>query len=1094
MAETQAESGGADGSASRPLSFQLEVRPCVDLSGTPVRQARLVPDADTRVDGADGTSPAKRAAAKNLRAWANRLTSVTDTDEEEREAVESTLRDFGSVRTLLEELALARRENKKLRFREQRFAHEPLLRRRRVDLLSPSLLRVLVVALQNELAAATETIRGSALESHPMLRAQFASGGGGKSSSSSASRRQDEQDLDALLRSGLTGVTSVRASVGDLGERQRDIVEGGLREQNRLLRQQVMRLQACLSSLPWAKASKGGRGSPRLGNGFDMVGEALPGGEGGTAAARTNEFTTELGASMSSNISSSSALESRTNLSMTSTFGNTSANAAIQTLKQRVQDCAVQIERLQQELTRTQSELVRTELTVNAQLEIEAKLVEEKAKVARTNAQMGAFVLKVLQECKPKLAEAVRAGIDLEGWFDEHRRARTRGRFLLDSDGRNGSDFDAAAHEKATRKTKEAEAAKKAEMFSRSKRHRRRSQGNMKESSTQTGSGLGGGSAGGGRRRNSRTGGTSNEYSSDEDDDRDPISHGKNNRPLSSTSDRSSPTRPRDGRRRRERPSSAASGRRRSPASIGKPASFDKKGGKSSASLLSDVKKMRNLKNDMGIEPGNTGKAGATRAAGDDNDDESEADMFRTTRLPGIVTPLDFSRAVGIDPFSVPAKLEDRQTYEERHPKSTLHPDHMSADMKRPVIAKGDIPHSARILRVPGDQIPGTPGSEAQRGLHPATPASPGKPLTGRREDTIMTRAARAERRRAEQIARQGPPARMVVAKDLVPFLQPVIVKYEKVLRQVFSHFSQTQARPIGTTGLFEEIAQWTTSLTHATFFKILAHFLVVPKLMSKKHAFALLLGTERKISFPDFIARLLDVAKMLSPRLFVLSDVASVELLEQSFLECAERENLLPNSKNAAGENGSGISENDENPEDAAAGAVVAEPEGPGQVAVSTKSMQSRYLTKIVISSKTLRDFFSRDPRWKILFRSQDILAEMCPEDAAGGLWGWSELRSFWWNRCSLSREAVAGGSRSDLLAAFNLPNILPPRVVSPSRRARRDARAAQAARRNMQLKPGRKRGPLTKESQAIALELLLDFIVQTELPTGLAPSRRRG
>ena len=61
-------------------------------------------------------------------------------------------------------------------------------------------------------------------------------------------------------------------------------------------------------------------------------------------------------------------------------------------------------------------------------------------------------------------------------------------------------------------------------------------------------------------------------------------------------------------------------------------------------------------------------------------------------------------------------------------------------------------------------------------------------------------------------------------------------------------------------------------------------------KACDKKHAFALLLGTERKISFPDFIARLLDVAKMLSPRLFVLSDVASVELLEKSFIECAER------------------------------------------------------------------------------------------------------------------------------------------------------------------------------------------------------------
>ena len=88
--------------------------------------------------------------------------------------------------------------------------------------------------------------------------------------------------------------------------------------------------------------------------------------------------------------------------------------------------------------------------------------------------------------------------------------------------------------------------------------------------------------------------------------------------------------------------------------------------------------------------------SGTKRSNG--NDEEDEATMFRTTRLPGIVTPLDFTRAVGIDAFSVPAKIEDRQTYEERHPKSTLHPDHVSPDMKRPVLMSSDIPHSARVL------------------------------------------------------------------------------------------------------------------------------------------------------------------------------------------------------------------------------------------------------------------------------------------------------------------------------------------------------------------------------------------------------------
>ena len=47
-------------------------------------------------------------------------------------------------------------------------------------------------------------------------------------------------------------------------------------------------------------------------------------------------------------------------------------------------------------------------------------------------------------------------------------------------------------------------------------------------------------------------------------------------------------------------------------------------------------------------------------------------------------------------------------------------------------------------------------------------------------------------------------------------------------------------------------------------------------------------------VAFPVFIARLLDVAKMIAPRLFVLSDVASVEMLQQMFVECAQREGLL--------------------------------------------------------------------------------------------------------------------------------------------------------------------------------------------------------
>ena len=214
--------------------------------------------------------------------------------------------------------------------------------------------------------------------------------------------------------------------------------------------------------------------------------------------------------------------------------------------------------------------------------------MEEKAKAMRTNAQMGAFVLKVLRECKPKLADAVCSGKDLEGWFDRHRR---RG----DTLSGGGADFDAAAHAVAIQKKKEAEAAKAAEAFSRTKRRQKRPKHDTVEVSTQTGSGVGGGEDKTGRRIDE--GRRSNEYSSDEDYSRGE----KSRRPLSSSSKRSSPIRPSDGRRRRERPSSAVSGRRKSPMSLRK--SFNRKGGKSNASLFSAVKKISNLKNTNGVQP-----------------------------------------------------------------------------------------------------------------------------------------------------------------------------------------------------------------------------------------------------------------------------------------------------------------------------------------------------------------------------------------------------------------------------------------------------------------------------------------------------------
>ena len=63
-------------------------------------------------------------------------------------------------------------------------------------------------------------------------------------------------------------------------------------------------------------------------------------------------------------------------------------------LEERVRQSSLEIERLQQELLKTQEDLRRSENTVLAQLEIEAKMIEDKARLARQNSQLGTFVLR----------------------------------------------------------------------------------------------------------------------------------------------------------------------------------------------------------------------------------------------------------------------------------------------------------------------------------------------------------------------------------------------------------------------------------------------------------------------------------------------------------------------------------------------------------------------------------------------------------------------------------------------------------------------------------------------------------------------------
>ena len=288
----------------------------------------------------------KRAAAKNLQAWANRLTPLTNADADERSAVQETLSSFGTVRNLLEELDVVRRENKKLRFREQRFAHEPLL----AD-ASTLLPRACCEACwrcrtnsrrpwRRSEGARQRAIRCSRLNYQDHRRRAVRRARSGRA-----------------LRSGISGITSVRTSAVDLSARQRDIIEGGLRS----------RTAAATAGHAFAGVLvefAGQRpvqdpGQPAPGQWVYHDRRRAPITNGATNSRPTVAF--ELEASVNSTVSSyaidSSIGDTRaTSLSMTSTLGNTSANAAIRTLKQRVQDCAVQIERHSRSSLCTQSE------------------------------------------------------------------------------------------------------------------------------------------------------------------------------------------------------------------------------------------------------------------------------------------------------------------------------------------------------------------------------------------------------------------------------------------------------------------------------------------------------------------------------------------------------------------------------------------------------------------------------------------------------------------------------------------------------------------------------------------------------------------
>ena len=860
--------------------------------GTPVK--KLVDYSDvslSKAEGASGKALQEMMKARprpgDIDAWFNSLKN----NEAEKAMLERALVSFGSIESLSMDQQHLEKENKKLRFREQRFSQMPLLRRRRLDMLPPALMKVMIVALQNELAAANSVIDTCRLAEHPLVVDKLP-----------PPNKTLMQDLQKLLASGVAETTPFRASVADLKDRQRDLMLDALREQNRSLRSQIMRLQACLQGMPGSRGAvmSGPEGSPRIANNMHNGIEK----QGTQYAAGSPERT------LSPN---GSPKQQRFKL-----------------LEERLKQGTAEIARLQQELLKTQEDLRRSEGTILSQLEIEAKMIEEKARLSRQNFQLGTFIMRVLEDSHPNLAAQILKGRNLRGWFTVMKE---------------GEDFDEEAWALERAGLRMHEEVEKKSVDDRSR------------SSSRAGANSDAGTASAHSGSNSREAlltpmQAEGKTSTSSSRPRSAVSskRGSSQSRKSTGSKPGSSQRPRTaGRQRRQRGTSSGDRSRRSGGSQGK----------------------------------------------------------KPRRPKEAITPLQMSK---LDPFG------RRQSHSH---KASISARSDKGNTAKPVFHPDDVPASARLLRL------GTGPEDVK---------------TPKVEDAPSQR--------------QDP----VIPPDVAEAITPVVMKFDRVLRQIFTHFARTQSKPIGSKNLFAEIARWTSNLTHASFYKVLKHYKVVPKLCTKKDAFNLLMGTNRELLYADFLARLVDIANISMKRLYVLADANSIAYLEKAFLALARNLNLL-----VAYEGGGKIVKEDEFGETT-------------ETFAPKRAQLMKAPPGVSISAATFVEYGQAKDR---------VLKSIFPKETLKGLLGsdrlsvdgqlkWADVKSYWWKNCSNSRTPgiIHSESNTELPPEFSNPATSPPRVVSSSRR-RRQIIADKSAVAN-------------PANQARAFELLCNFMVQTEIAVG--------
>jgi hypothetical protein len=161
------------------------------------------------------------------------LVDLIENSKTERAGLESLLHKFGSAKGVLKELQSLHKTNAILKTREQRFKQDPLLRRRRLESCDHSLLRVLIVGLQNELLAARTLLDSWNLAKEPAFKPP-------RQPLPPSPGQPREMDIKELIQSSVDQGATTELSKTFPHEKQ-SVLISELQQENQELKRQVAR-------------------------------------------------------------------------------------------------------------------------------------------------------------------------------------------------------------------------------------------------------------------------------------------------------------------------------------------------------------------------------------------------------------------------------------------------------------------------------------------------------------------------------------------------------------------------------------------------------------------------------------------------------------------------------------------------------------------------------------------------------------------------------------------------------------------------------------------------------------------------------------